>query len=190
MVPVGVSVKRERADARRNRARILESAREVFASQGLACQIDDIARRACVGTGTIYRNFPTKQALLEAIVVDGVQSQAERARGLAGAEDPTEAFFAFLADVIERSRANKSFAEMLAASGVDLHAAKAQATRELHDAVGHLLRRAQAAGGVRSDVQMSDLMALLAGTCSAAAHHDGDCAWLSRVVCDGLRSRV
>jgi AcrR family transcriptional regulator len=179
--------RRERADARRNRARILAAARELFASEGPTCQIDQIARRAGVGTGTMYRNFPTKQALLEALVVDGVQQHVADARALADAADPTAAFFTYLAGMVEKSRAHKAFSETLASAGIDVQAAKAEAANELHHVVGQLLRRAQEAGGVRPDVRVPDLMALLAGTCHAAAHSEGDSVWLARVVCDGLR---
>ena len=179
--------RRERADARRNRARVIEAARQLFASEGLTCQIDEIARRAGVGTGTMYRNFPTKQALLEALVVDGVQQHVTDARALADATDPTGALFAYLTAMIEKSRAHKAFSETLASAGIDVQAAKAEAAQELREAVGHLLRRAQEAGGVRPDVRVPDLMALLVGACHGAAQSDADSGWLAQIICDGLR---
>jgi len=87
---------RLRADAARNRAAILETAYEVFAEQGLAVPIDEIARRAGVGAGTVYRHFPTKDALFRAIVVDRVERMVEHAEGLAAEREPGEALFAFL----------------------------------------------------------------------------------------------
>ena len=71
-----------RADARRNRAKVLEAAEEVFASEGLAVPIDEVARRAGVGVGTVYRHFPTKEALFEAIVVARLEALVERAEEL------------------------------------------------------------------------------------------------------------
>jgi AcrR family transcriptional regulator len=179
--------RRPRADAARNRARILQATREVLARDGLSAQIDEIARRAGVGTGTIYRNFPTRQALLEAVVADGVQQYTERARAFADAGDPTRALFDCLAEWIERSREQRAFSEMLMSAGIDVRAAKAGAAAELREALGVLLRRAQDVGGVRRDVGIAELMALVAATCTTAAQYDADAKLLSRVVCSGLR---
>jgi AcrR family transcriptional regulator len=181
------SPRRERADARLNRGRVLEAARAVFASQGLACPIDEIARRAHVGAGTIYRHFPTKNALFEAIVIDGIQRLTNEARSLVEAKDPTAAFFGFLNRFIELSSTNKCLYEALASEGVDVKAVKASVSAELKLATERLLHRAQKAGGVRRGVAVEDLMALLAGTCLAADRYGGDLRWLSRIVCDGLR---
>ena len=76
-----------RADARRNRERILKAARAVFADQGIEAQIDDVAKRAKVGVGTVYRHFPTKEALLDAIVREHFEAIARMARGALAAED-------------------------------------------------------------------------------------------------------
>ncbi|HEX6513202.1 MAG TPA: helix-turn-helix domain-containing protein [Chloroflexota bacterium] len=179
--------RRERADARLNRARILEAARAVFATEGLACPVDEIARHAGVGPGTIYRHFPTKHALFEAIVVDGIQWLTEEARALADAEHPAAAFFGFLDRFVELSSANKCLYESLAGAGFDVKAAKASASDELKRAMEHLLRRAQSAGGVRRDVTIGDVMALITGTCMAADRYGGDARGLSRIICDGLR---
>ena len=179
--------RRPRADAVRNRARILQATRAVLARDGLSAQIDDIAREAGVGTGTIYRNFPTRQALLEAVVADGVQQQSARARALADADDPTSALFGYLADWIERSRQQRAFTEMLLSAGIDVRAAKAGAMVDLQEAIGVLLRRAQAAGGVRREVGVPELMALVAASCTTAAQYGADAELLSRVVCAGLR---
>ena len=83
-----------RADARRNRARVLDVAREVFAAEGLTVPIDEIARRAGLGIGTVYRHFPTKEALFEAIVLDRIERLTALAESAPGA-DPGEAFFDF-----------------------------------------------------------------------------------------------
>ena len=181
------SGRRPRADAVRNRARILRATREVLSRDGLGAQIDEIAREAGVGTGTIYRNFPTRQALLEAVVADGVQQQTERARALVDADDPTGVLFGYLADWIERSRQQRAFTEMLMNAGIDVRAAKAGAMGDLQEALAALLRRAQDAGGVRREVGVAELMALVAATCSTAAQYGADAELLSRVVCAGLR---
>lgn len=180
--------RRERADARLNRGRILEAARSVFACEGLACPVDEIARQAGVGPGTIYRHFPTKQALFEAIVVDSVERLAGEARSLVEAADPIATFFDFLSRYVELSSSNKCLYESLSSAGVDLKAAKASASEDLRLAMDQLLHRAQAAGGVRPDVTIGDVMALLTGTCLAADRYGGDARGLSRIVCDGLRT--
>ncbi|MBV9121242.1 MAG: TetR/AcrR family transcriptional regulator [Chloroflexi bacterium] len=182
------ATRRERVDAQRNRSSIIAAAREAFERDGLSFQIDDIARMAGVGTGTIYRNFPTKQALLEAILVEGVRRRTEEARQAALSGDPTGALFEFVSGMIERSCANKGMYELLASAGVDVQAAKAGASAELWQAVEVLLRQAQEAGTVRRDMSVADLMALLTGTCQAASQYEGDPRWLTRFVQDGLRA--
>src|SRR5712691_4544222 len=85
-----------RADARRNRERVLDAARAAFAAQGLSVPLDEIARHAGVGPGTLYRHFPTKEALIEAVVHDRLQGLAADGAALLDAPDPGAAFFAFL----------------------------------------------------------------------------------------------
>src|SRR6266404_710954 len=88
-----------RADAERNKKLIVQAAREVFATAGLAASIDEIAQRAGVGTGTLYRHFPTKEALFEAIVIGRVEELVEEARRLVAGSDPKTAFFELLSHV-------------------------------------------------------------------------------------------
>src|SRR5690349_23270979 len=90
-----------RADARRNREKVLAAARVVFAEHGAEAQMDDVARRAKVGVGTVYRHFPTKEALLTALSQDTFARIAERARGLLDLEDPWEAFTTMMWDAGE-----------------------------------------------------------------------------------------
>ena len=93
-----------RAYARRNRLKVLEAAREAFAAEGIVVPLDDIARRAGVGAGTVYRHFPTKEALFEAVVADQLQLLVGDAREALRADDAGEAFFGFLATVIDEPR--------------------------------------------------------------------------------------
>jgi AcrR family transcriptional regulator len=179
-----------RADALRNRARILDAAEAVLAEQGLAAPIDDVAREAGVGIGTVYRHFPTKEALFEAVVVNRVQRLVDDAQALAEAGDPGEAFFGFMTRWAEYGANSKALSDGLADTGVDLKAATSDAKQQLRDAVEHLLARAQRAGAVRADVRIDDLWSLLAGVCLAAAHNGYDPTLRARavaVVCDGLR---
>src|ERR1700680_1105959 len=90
-----------RADAQRNRARLLDVAEVVFASKGIAASTEEIAREAGVGIGTVFRHFPTKEALLEAVFVRRLEQLAAHADALADAYDPGAAFFTFFSHVVE-----------------------------------------------------------------------------------------
>src|SRR5438477_3863362 len=152
-----------RADAQRNRERVLQAADEMLAARGVDASIDEIAARAGVGVGTVYRNFPTKEALLQALLVARIEPLIAAAREAASAADPGEAFVAFLRRLSDESGAFKALADTMAASGIDLHAAKREVSSELLEAVGALLKRAQDAGSVRPDVSIQDVSALMAG---------------------------
>lgn len=175
-----------RADARRNRARVLEAAQEVFGEQGLTAPIDEIAHRAGVGMGTVYRHFPTKEALFEAIVRERVGYLTELARSLADADDPGTAFFVFFGRMMKEGLAKKDFAAALASAGLDVQAATARAAIEFNRELARLLERAQRAGAVRADVGTADIKALMAGCLNA----DGSPDRLITVVCDGLRHQA
>jgi AcrR family transcriptional regulator len=177
-----------RADARRNRERVLAAARRAFAEQGYAVPLDEIAAAAGVGPGTVYRHFPTKEALFEAVSVANVQDLAADARARAQAADPDLALAGFLDRVAEQALAKRDLPDAFAGAGADVMAA---ARAELLDALGVLLAKAQEAGGVRRDVSVTDLIALLKGLLHAV-HGDPDPDLRHRllaVVCDGLRPK-
>ena len=177
-----------RADAARNRARVLEVAYETFAQEGLSVPIDEIARRAGVGAGTVYRHFPTKEALFQAIVANRLQRLIDYATPLMDADDPGAAFFAFLALLVEEGTKDQGLVEALAGVGFDIATAMPDVEREFLAMLAGLLTRAQRAGAVRSDVDVRDVKALLVG-CQAMLRHN-DNAELTRrtlaVVMDGL----
>ncbi|MDP4509178.1 TetR/AcrR family transcriptional regulator [Nonomuraea turcica] len=175
-----------RADAQRNRARVLDAAEEVLARDGLSASMREIAEVAGVGVGTIYRQFPTKEALYQAIVMDRQQRLAGLADELAAAQDAGAAFFAFFTKIVEDSTVKKVLVDALAVAGID---AKAGAP-DIRGAIEALLTRAQRAGAVRGDVGMAELLALLSATCLAAQHNNWDEGLRTRtlaVVFDGLR---
>ncbi|MFF9587411.1 TetR/AcrR family transcriptional regulator [Streptomyces achromogenes] len=181
-----------RADARRNRARVLEAATAAFASDGLLVPLDEIARRAGVGAGTVYRHFPTKEALFEAVILHRVRSLVTEAEDLAAAEEPGEAFFGFIDHMTRESAAKRDLIDALAGSGVDVTANLREINRELRDAIAHLLTRAQRAGVVRSDIGITHFMALLRAAFLATYQSDGAeelAGGIMAVVCDGLRTR-
>jgi AcrR family transcriptional regulator len=178
-----------RADAQRNRDRVLAVAKAAFAADGLSVPIPEIARRAGVGVGTIYRQFPTKEALFEAIVLEDMRTMLDRSRALLTSDDPGEAFFAFVTGAAEEGADNGAFKEALASTGFDLEIAKSTTTKEMYDVVGQLLERAQDSGQVRADVTVADVFALLSGVLSGIDRRQGKEPMLRllAVVCDGLR---
>jgi AcrR family transcriptional regulator len=183
-----------RADARRNRARVLDAARTAFAAEGSSVPLDEIARRAGVGPGTVYRHFPAKEALFEAVVHDRLRQLAEDGRALNGAcADPGEALFGFIDRLITEAAPKRDLIDALDSSGVDVTAALAGVVGELRAETGRLLARAQQAGVVRGDIDLTDLMALLSGTIQATQRQPGhsiDPRRAIAVLCDGLRAPV
>ncbi|WP_329053039.1 TetR/AcrR family transcriptional regulator [Amycolatopsis sp. NBC_01488] len=174
-----------RADARRNRAKVLAAAEEAFAADGLAVPLDDIARLAGVGAGTVYRHFPSKEALFQAVVLERIEQFAEEARGLAAADDPGEVFLDYFVRVIKQASLNRAICDALAESSG--HAFKAGAGDDFRAALGVLLQRAQAAGAVRTDIDGDDLRALIVG-CLAVERYSPGSRHLVRIVVDGLRA--
>jgi AcrR family transcriptional regulator len=187
-----VSPRQLRADARRNRARVLEAAKEAFEAEGLAVNVEVIARRAGVGVGTVYRHFPTKELLFEAIVLTTLEAFVAEARALADADDPGEALYGFLERTVAESETSMAIKDALAGACFDVTATAAGAIRDLEQAVGHLLERAQQAGATRTDIDIAELLALL-GACHATRPNAGSAIsrrHLVRVICDGLRTPV
>ncbi|QHC26528.1 TetR family transcriptional regulator [Streptomyces sp. GS7] len=159
-----------RADARRNRALVLQAARSAFEERGLRVPLGEIARRAGVGAGTVYRHFPSKEALFRASVRDRMRLFADTATDLAEVDDPGGVFFRFLASVVRLAARNRALCDALEAAGEDgpepLGEASRGPERDFVAALGVLLVRAQEAGAVRADVQLEDVRVLLVG-CTA-----------------------
>jgi AcrR family transcriptional regulator len=161
--PGGAAERTMRADARRNRARILEVAFEAFAADGLAVPVQEIARRAGVGTGTVSRHFPTKELLFQAILVDRARLLIDSAERLTRSGDPGAAFFEFFSLILAEGTANRGVAEALAGAGYDIDAVPTRGGLDIMGALGGLLARAQRAGAVRGDVEVADVKALITG---------------------------
>jgi AcrR family transcriptional regulator len=155
-----------RADARRNRARILAAAGEVFAEQGASASTEEVARRAGVAIGTVFRHFPTKDDLLRAILKDLLGRLSEQVALLGADGDPASALFEFFAGMVGQAAAKKTVIDLLAETGTDVRVAESAGA--LRDGIGTLLTRAQQAGAVRADVQIAEVMALLISTCQGA----------------------
>jgi AcrR family transcriptional regulator len=180
-----------RADARRNRDRLLQVARQSFAAEGLSVSLDEIARRAEVGPGTLYRHFPTKEALFEAVVHERLQRLLDQARALRRADDPGTALFTIIDHVVADAVAKADLVDALATAGVDVRTTVSATAADLRSEVGHLLARAQDSGVVRGDIDIADLMAVLSGVLIALRHPANKGADPQRalaIVRDGLRS--
>ncbi|PZF79581.1 TetR/AcrR family transcriptional regulator [Jiangella anatolica] len=152
-----------RADARRNYARILEVAIEAFAAEGLSVSVHEIARRAGVGTGTVSRHFPTKEALYQAIVQARLEQLAQRARELAASAPPGEALFEFVRFMVTEGATNRGLAEALGGAGFDVETAAADTGLDFGAMLRGLLVPAQRAGEVRADLDQADVKALIEG---------------------------
>jgi AcrR family transcriptional regulator len=177
-----------RADARRNREKVLAAARKAFAEHGGEAQMDDVARRAKVGVGTVYRHFPTKEALLAALVFDTFASIAERSRALLELEDPWEAFTTMLWDAGESLAGDRALTE---AMSVRIPMEQCPGQVEVGEIACELVRRAQAAGQMRPDVIVEDISMLMCGVGSATCRpHPYPDAWRRHlaILIDGLRA--
>jgi AcrR family transcriptional regulator len=170
----------------------LEAAEAVFAARGTAASTEEIARQAGVGIGTVFRHFPTKAALLEAILMDRVAKVGETARLLITCDDPGTALFDLFTSLVEQGAKKKMYVDALADAGLDSRIARSQAGQEAMQALGAVLARAQQAGAVREDIGVAELVALVVGMSRAAEHAGGDSAVRTltlQVVFDGLRPR-
>jgi AcrR family transcriptional regulator len=178
-----------RADARRNRERILVAAREVCAQQGANVQIDDVARIAGVGVGTVYRHFPTKDALIEALVAEKFRVTIDNIRAALEIEDPWESFAAALRTNAEVMAADAGLRDALIRLGPAARHSDADRA-EVHALATRLIDRAQAAGVLRDDVTADDVGALMAGLSTSMAHPEVDWRRQLEIMLDGLRARA
>ncbi|HTY35301.1 helix-turn-helix domain-containing protein [Mycobacterium sp.] len=178
-----------RADAARNRARVLDVAYETFAAEGLSVAIDEIARRAGVGAGTVYRHFPTKEALFAAVIEDRMQRLVADGHALLETEGAGEALFAFLRSMVLRwGAADRGLVDALAGYGIDIACAAPEAEDAFKAMLGELLRAAQEAGTARRDIEMADLKAILIGCQAMQAYDSALAGRATDVVIDGLRA--
>jgi AcrR family transcriptional regulator len=175
-----------RADARRNRERILKAARSVFADQGIDAQIDDVAKRAKVGVGTVYRHFPTKEQLLDAIVREHFEAIAEMARDALAAEDGWTGFCELIWSAAERNAADRSLCEVMSARD------KSDVVEEcgLAAMTDELMERAKAEGAMRADAGAFDVPVIMIGVSAVMQTLPGEEPWRRHIalMLDGLRA--
>jgi AcrR family transcriptional regulator len=182
----------QRADARRNHERILEAARELMGREGVDAQIDDIARAAGVGVGTVYRHFPTKDALVEALASYRFERLAEWATEALADDDPWAGFERYLRRGAELQAEDRALSEVMRSRG--------EVMREAADRVGlmdlnrKLIRRAQAAGEMRSEIRAEDIPMVMCGlgtaTCSTPGQIAGPDGWRRyvEILLNGMRA--
>jgi AcrR family transcriptional regulator len=184
-------VRMPRADARRNRERILQAAQTLFAGpQGLAVPLDEIAAAAGVGPGTVHRHFPTKDALIAAVATARLDAVVTLAASLASAERPGDALREQLSAMLAEGELSAPLKSALAGTEFDIRVEAPAAAAELRSALDVLLRRAQDAGSVRRDIDVDDLLAALAGTFHAIRHAGAErAARLTTMLFDSLDVR-
>ncbi|MFB9236060.1 TetR/AcrR family transcriptional regulator [Plantactinospora siamensis] len=176
-----------RADARRNYERLIAVAREAFTEHGAEARLDDIARRAGVGPGTLYRHFPSRDDLLAAVYRDDVEALRAQAEELAGRLPPADALAAWLRLQLDYLKVKRglwtALKAMLAADSETL----ARCKDTMRSALGGLLDRAQAAGVVRPDVDAPTVLRLVHGVGLASESAPEEADRLLGIMLDGLR---
>jgi AcrR family transcriptional regulator len=181
-----------RADARRNRERVLKAARKRFAEDGLDAQMDDIAKEAGVGVGTVYRHFPTKEDLVDALIADRFDRIAEWAREALDEDDAWEAFRRLMYRAAELQASDRALSEALASRAEKMH--EAAVTSGVHELTETLVARAQESGGMRRDAAVEDVPTIMCGLGRVAFAGSGQktISWerFLAILLDGLRARA
>ncbi|MEU1625586.1 helix-turn-helix domain-containing protein [Streptomyces sp. NPDC020096] len=177
-----------RADARRNREKILSAAARVFAEQGLDAHLEHIARQAGVGTGTLYRNFPTREDLIEAAYRNELARLCDAAPDLLAKMHPREALRTWMGNFIDYATAKFGMADALravVASGVNPYA---RSHEMIQAALSSLMDAAATAGAIRSDISATDVFACLTGVAltSAKPEQRDQAERLLNLITDGL----
>lgn len=169
---------------------MLEVAYETFAAEGLTVPIDEIARRAGVGAGTVYRHFPTKEDLYRAVVQDRIETIIRNGRALLGGDDPGEALFTFLrAMVLEWGATDQGLAQALAGTGIDVATVMPDVEAEFLGMLDDLVKAAQKAGVARTDIGVREVKAIVTGASATQAAYPDTAQRVTEVFLDGLRPR-
>ncbi|MCT9931057.1 TetR/AcrR family transcriptional regulator [Planotetraspora sp. A-T 1434] len=178
-----------RADARRNYERLLAEARELFGEEGPDVPLEDIARRAEVGIGTLYRHFPTRQALQEAVYRDQIEALAADAYELAERDEPGESLVRWIRSMMSHSTAKRGLNSALVVT-LGRDSELFSICRDvISRAGGTLLAKAQEAGAVRRDVEILDLLKLIHAIALATEKSPETADRLIMFVIEGLRPR-
>jgi AcrR family transcriptional regulator len=164
-----------------SRERVLVAAAQAFAAEGSAVSLDRIARLAGLGAGTVYRYFPSKDSLLEAVLTRRIDRLAGRAQWWSEAAAPGPAFFGYLAEVVESTGDQKDLCDAMQGDRTWPRAAYAASGRRFDQALSRLLRAAQRAGAVRGEVTTAEVSTLILG-CSVMRHRFRDSGLVTRVL--------
>ncbi|MGW6009997.1 TetR/AcrR family transcriptional regulator [Streptomyces sp. NPDC055210] len=176
-----------RADARRNHDRLITEARTTFAQHGADASLEDVAKRAGVGIGTLYRHFPNRHALLNAVFAEAVSDLLTRSRELLDAPNPCTALVEWLRAVITHASEYRGLSRALMSASHDDASALAQCSGPMREAGSALLTRAQNAGSVRTGVAIGDLLQLTNAIALAAEETPGDPELADRMLALTLR---
>ncbi|TDZ98527.1 TetR/AcrR family transcriptional regulator [Mycobacteroides salmoniphilum] len=177
-----------RADAARNRTRILDTARELLAERGLGMPLDVIAQRAGVGPGSLYRHFPAKNALVAAVVVDRFSEIIDMGRNLLS-KNPPQALTKFLETLFTWITDDQAMIEVIAGPPVDLGRIAPDTERELDELLNQMLIAGHAARTIRDGITIADVKALLA-VAKTPRHDSVSATRVFHVVIDGLRTQT
>ncbi len=186
----GAGARPMRADARRNYDRLLTAAAAAFAERGADTSLEDIARQAGVGIGTLYRHFPTRAALLEASYLVQLEALCAQATGLLDEPEPGAALVTWLRAFAQHNVRSRGLKEVLAAATREEGSPLSNCKQLLREAVDGLLSRAQRAGAIRSDLTPTELMRLVHAV-FLTAEQTGDAGQTDRLLSlllDGLRT--
>jgi AcrR family transcriptional regulator len=183
--------RKPRADAARNRKRVLEAAKAVFSQGGAEASLEAVAKRAGVGIGTLYRHFPTREALYEAVYRREVEQLVELAEALKAEAAPVEALRRWMRADVEFIATKKGMATALALAVQGSSDLVAHSIERLTRAAGDLLQRAVAAGEIRADIGPEDVLRVVVGMCYAQDRPGWQASVLRLVdiFIDGLRRR-
>jgi AcrR family transcriptional regulator len=175
-----------RADARRNHQRVLAAARRCMARDGLDAQMEEIARSAKVGVGTVYRHFPNKEDLVDALASDRFERLAELADGSLADPDPWNGFVAFMRASVEIQRRDRALTEVLVSRPETMR--RAAESVDMLGRVAQIIERAQEAGALRADAEPEDVPMVMCALAGACNNPMSDPDRYIGIVIDGLRA--
>jgi AcrR family transcriptional regulator len=177
-----------RADAARNRARILDTAQTLFAERGADVQMEEVARRAGVGIGTLYRHFPTKEAMIEAAAERRFEDSVVFARAqIASDDDPWEILVRILRHCAEEQSADRGFSLVVETTiGATVPSCATQG--QFEQVMADVIERGKAAGSIRPDVVPADVSALACGLAAVIRNQSGDWRRVLDIMVEGLRT--
>ena len=164
--PMEEEPRRLRADAERNRRRLIEAATEMFCERGLEIGVGEIAQQAGVGRGTLFRNFPTKDHLIAAVVVDRMSDSIARGRAALEASDPGQGLFELIDQSVGRAATDRALFDAIGDTWLTNDEIRAAHT-ELMEVLDALVTRAQASGALRADIGAVDVLMMIKGVCEA-----------------------